>query len=212
VKGAASKWKSWLGLSAVAITLVASGIAALSPSPARKITALGGLELTGLDGKGNAAIYPAHFRFQNREHKFLRVSPTDATWHFTMLTNDSSGVFRLAFQAEPFEFRSPDDGDYYEFWMRDARLVNCDWKVHVTRRFSIHLPSVLHFITRSISTPADVWESDVMRPSLSNWKWEPTVQRADHFHFPDRPTPTNEQPAFLTNGSLFGEPELHYVR
>src|SRR5262245_54425267 len=85
------------------------------PSSARKITVLCGLEMNYNDEHG----YPLHFQFENRRHTLLGSNPMNATWLFMVLTNDGSGTFVPALLVEPVNFRTPDDGGYYEFWMRD---------------------------------------------------------------------------------------------
>ena len=128
------------------------------------------------------------------------------------LTNDGSGRFVRAFEPDIGAFWTAGT-NFYDLWIRDERLLNCDWKVRVMRSARYELPKLFHSFAATMPAPSEAWESDVIRPSLSNWKWEPTPQMTERFRFPDRPTPTNEQPAFLTNGgTIFGERELHYTR
>src|SRR5262245_15671456 len=157
--------------------------------------------------------YPLHFQFENRRHALLGSNPMNATWLFMVLTNNGSGAFVPALLAEPANFRTPDDGGYYEFWMRDTRLLDFEWKLRVTRTFGYRLPWPVSSIWARVRTPADVWESDIMHPSISNWTWESGAESARSFRFPERPTATNSPPAFLTNGgSLFGGEERYRVR
>jgi hypothetical protein len=214
LKRAGSNRKWWLRLTAVAgilgIVLLAR---ALSRGSLGKITIIPGLEFHSNEGPGTSGTYPAHFSFQNRQLKILAFNPVNVVWRFLVLTNNSNGAFLPAFETVPVDLRTPDDGGHYEFWLRDPRLLDCDWKLQVNRTFRYYLPAPLSSLWRSIRTPADIWETDTMHRSVSNWKWGSGVDSLRTFRFPDRVTPTNELPAFLTNGgSLFGgDSEIRYV-
>jgi hypothetical protein len=60
-----------------------------------------------------------------------------------------------------------------------------------------NLSSPFSSITRSVKMPQEVWESDALPPPI---------------RFTERPTATDEQPSFLTNGgTIFGERQFHYT-
>jgi len=152
------------------------------------------------------------FRIVERPHKWGFLSVTMLTWKLMALTNDGGGRFVRAFEPTMAGFHNAGT-NFYEFWVRDQRLLDCDWKVRMVRTMRYELPKLFHSFAATMPAPSEVWESAVMHPSLSNWKFEPQTQGSDTFHFPDRPTPTNQQPSFLTNdGTIFGERGLRYMR
>jgi hypothetical protein len=212
LKPAALNRKWWQRLTAVVAVLGIALLALARPQTSLgKITIIPGLELHSNQGPDTSGTYPAHFRFENRQHKVLAFNPVNVVWRFLVLTNNTTGAFLPAFETGPVGLRTPDDGGHYEFWLRDSRLLDCNWKLQVNRTFRFYLPAPINSLWRSIRSPADIWETDTMHPSISNWKWGSGTDSFRTFRFPDQPTPTNETPAFLTNGgSLFGG-EIHYI-
>ena len=212
LSAATSRRRWWLGFVAVLAALAAFLMTARLHSHSGKVTVVANLERRGFDNTGLAVISPALLRFQDDGRKIPGLAATAVAWSFIIRTTDGRGNFITEFQPKEASF-STSIGDTYEFWVRDARLIDCNWKVRVVRKVRYQLPRIFRFIASTVPGPDNSWESDVITPALSNWKWEPRTQPAGLFHFPDRPTPTNEQPFFLTNGgTIFGERELHYMR
>lgn len=175
-----------------------------------KVTMLSAMEPRGFDDKGLPIISAAMFRLRDDGHKVPRLAATAVAWRFLVLTNDGKGTFVVAAAPNEASF-SRTSGDNYEFWVRDAGLLDCEWKVQVVRKVRYRLPRIFSFIASTVPGPTDIWTSDRMKPSLKRWKFEPRTATSERFRFPDRPTPANEQPAFLRSGAtVFGNRELHY--
>jgi hypothetical protein len=194
--------KAWLiGAGVALLTLAVAALAHLRSFTGKLELLPATYDLFDQDGDGNTDLTATRFKFANRPwHKLfapisLRYAPM---WKFTVLTNDGAGSFVEGFEPRVLHRNRHDSlEDYFEFMVHDMPPLKADWKMRVTRTVEYRLTSPFSSITRSVKMPQEVWESDVLRPPI---------------RFPDRPPPTNQQPAFLTNGgSIFGEPELHYT-
>jgi hypothetical protein len=180
-----------------------------------KLTLFANHVVRGLDKNSLPVVSPARFRFQTRQPAIFELGATNPALSFVVFTNDRQGNFVAGFEPSETTF-SIAGPNTYNFWVRDARLLDYEWKVQVVRRVRYQLPRVFRFLASGVPGHSERWMSDAIKPSLSNWKFEPTAETSTStvFRFPDHPTPTNEQPSFLTNGgSLFGvERELRYTR
>lgn len=178
-----------------------------------KVTLLANQVVRGFDRKGVQVVSPARFRFQNYERKVFGLAATSTAWSFVVLTNNGRGRFVAGFEPNEASFNTA-NANTYDFWVRDARLLDYEWKVHVVRKVRYKVPRIFSFLASTVPGPDDIWVSEAIKPPLDKWKFEPVQQEAAaSFRFPDRPTPTNEQPSFLTNsGTIFGERGLHYTQ
>ena len=205
-----AKRKLIFAVLAMAIALLALVFARFS-RPINPVILVSPLKLpSGFDKDGNPFFPAVHFRFENRRplsYRLLQkvsVAYTEG-WHFTVLTNAGAGNFVTAFKPIPWNFGSPDGGANFEFFLRDARLLECVWKVQISRIGEHQLMGGLP--ARFGTTPAEIWMSEVIPAAPGNWKEVLELQQLNPIIF--IPRSNGESPNITTNDSLFGS-ELRF--